>query len=75
MGRRVPTIKARDLRKVLKKKGFYFVRQKGSHQVWTDGYDLWTTVPNHPGKDLGRGLTKQILNDLKLTKDEFLELL
>lgn len=75
MSKKLPSLKAKDIIKVLRKKGFYFVRQKGSHQVWTDGKDLWTTVPMHLGEDIGRGLLKQIMNDLEIKRDEFLELL
>lgn len=75
MSKRLPVLTAKEITKALKKKGFYFVRQKGSHQVWTNGIDKWTTVPMHPGENIGRGLLSGILRDLKITRDEFLKLI
>lgn len=75
MGHKMPALKAKDIAKVLRKAGFYYVRQKGSHQVWTNGLDKWTTLPIHPGEDIGRGLLKEIMNDLDISRDKFLKLL
>jgi len=32
------------------------------------------TVPNHPGKTLGKGLLRQLINDLDMSVDEFIDL-
>lgn len=71
----LPLLKARELIKILKKLGFSHVRQKGSHAflAHTDGRS--TVVPIHPGKQLGKGLTRSILHDIKLSPDEFNKLL
>lgn len=75
MGKHFPTVTAKQVAKVLRKKGFYFVRQRGSHQIWTNGTDKWTTLPVHPGEDVGRGLLQSILKDLKVTNEEFTKFL
>jgi len=59
--------------KALKRKGFYPVRQSGSHIIIGNGEGLWTSIPKK--KELGKGLLLQIIADCGLTKKEFLELL
>jgi len=34
-----------------------------------------TVVPVHKGEEIGRGLLKKIIKDVKLTREEFLKLL
>lgn len=34
-----------------------------------------TVVPVHPGEELGRGILMEIMNDVGISKREFLELL
>ena len=68
---RVPTIKARDLIRTLKKFGFYEVRQKGSHICFKHDDGRFTLVPRHGGEDIGRGLLRQILRETELTPEEF----
>ena len=54
-------------------KGFYPVRQSGSHIIIENGEGLWTSIPKK--KELGKGLLLQIIADCGLAKKEFLELL
>ena len=59
-------------------KDFPTFRQKnrGSHMFFEHSDGRTTIIPNHPGKDIGRGLMNKIVKqDLKLTRDEFLGLL
>jgi predicted RNA binding protein YcfA (HicA-like mRNA interferase family) len=56
-------MKARELLKILKERGCIQVRQHGSH-VRVQRGKCFTTVPNHPGEDLGIGLLRQIEKDL-----------
>lgn len=73
---RIPTISARKLIRVLKKKGFVYDRSKGSHQVYARLHDnLSVSVPVHRGRDLGRGITKAILKDAEISEKDFLKLL
>jgi predicted RNA binding protein YcfA (HicA-like mRNA interferase family) len=34
-----------------------------------------TVIPVHPGEELGRGVLKEIISDIGMTREEFLELL
>jgi len=69
----LPVIGWRQVLKALKRKGFYPVRQSGSHIIVENGEGLWTSIPKK--KELGKGLLLQIIADCGLTKKEFLELL
>jgi len=69
----LPVIGWREVLKALKRKGFYPVRQSGSHIIVENGEGLWTSIPKK--KELGKGLLLQIIADCGLTKKEFLELL
>ena len=72
---RLPIVKSRKLIKILIKQGFYKVRQEGSHVFLKHPDGRATVVPVHPGKDIGRGLLRSILNDVKITPKEFQKLL
>ncbi|MEK7516274.1 MAG: type II toxin-antitoxin system HicA family toxin [Patescibacteria group bacterium] len=54
---------------VLRKKGFFFVSQKGSHAKFRKG-DLMVIVPLH-GKELPAGTFRSILRQSKLSEDDF----
>lgn len=71
MRSRLPTLKARDMIRVLKKLGFYEVRQKGAHICFKHPDGRFTLVPSHSGEDIGRGLLRQILREIKLSPEEF----
>jgi len=71
MRRRLPTIKARELIRALKKLGFYEVRQKGAHICFKHPDGRFTLVPRHVGEDIGRGLLRQILREIELSPEEF----
>lgn len=71
-----PIITARELIKVLKLLGFVEVRSKGSHRRFTHPDGRRTTVPVHKGKDLPKGLLRQIVTiDVAIAMDEFMTLL
>ena len=72
MSSKQPVINAKDLIKKLEKKGFAFVRQSGSHAIYTNAGGVKTTVPIHGKKDLGKGLLKQIMKDAGLTNEDLL---
>lgn len=75
MNSRLPTLTAKELAKAIKICGFSFYRQKGSHQIWKHRDGRWTTIPVHPGENIGRGLLREILRELELTPKDFLKLL
>lgn len=68
---RLPTIKARELIRILKKLGFYRVRQKGAHICFKHPDGRFTLVPRHAGEDIGRGLLRQILREIRVSPEEF----
>ncbi len=53
---KLPRIDAIKPAKVLKKLGFKFLRQKGSHMFFKHPDSRTTVVPYHPGEKLGTGL-------------------
>lgn len=69
----LPVLGWREILKSLKKKGFYPVRQSGSHIIVENGQGLWTSIPRK--NELGKGLILQIIADCNLSKKEFLKLL
>ena len=71
----LPTLKAKDLIRVLKKLEFKEMRQKGSHLFFQHPDGRTTIVPIHKGEDIGRGLLRQILREIELSPKEFLKLL
>ena len=60
-----------EVKKVLEKLGFSGVRQSGSHAVYHHSDCRWKTVPIHKGKDLGKGILRKILKDIKINTSEF----
>lgn len=72
---RLPSLTAKEIVKAIRKEGFILNRQKGSHALYKHPDGRFVTVPIHPGEVIGRGLLRKILNDLKISRDEFLELL
>lgn len=71
----VPTLKARNLIKVLKRLGFINIRQEGSHIFFKHPDGRTTVVPYHAGKDIGKGLLRAILDDIKVSARELQKLL
>lgn len=73
MSPRMPTVTARTMMAFLEHLGFQQIRQKGSHRFFRHLDGRTATVPDHPGEDLGRGLTSKILRDAEVTRSDFLE--
>ena len=69
------TIKPKRFIKILLKLGFIKRDAEGSHVFFKHPDGRTTVVPFHKGKDIGRGLMRSILNDIKLTPKEFQKLL
>lgn len=59
--------KVRDVIKELEGHGFWFVRQKGSHMVYTDGVHV-AIVPDHGGKGVEKGTYHSILRQAGINK-------
>ncbi|MGI0007651.1 MAG: type II toxin-antitoxin system HicA family toxin [Nitrosotalea sp.] len=69
---RLPRVTGNQLIKYLiNKKGFRKSHQKGSHvSLRNDDSNRFTSVPSK-NKELGTGLTSQILDDCGITRNEF----
>ncbi|TET30783.1 MAG: addiction module toxin, HicA family [Candidatus Heimdallarchaeota archaeon] len=65
---------ARKVIKVLMKIGFTVVRRKGSHVILKHEDGRLIVVPDHKGEQLGKGLLIKIINDSKLSREEFYKL-
>ncbi len=68
-------LKARDLARVLYQLGFRQIRQSGSHAFFQHPNGRTTLVSRHGGDDIGRGLLRQVLREIKLSPEEFISLL
>ena len=68
---RLPIVDFPRMEKMLLSLGFQLVRQKGSHVFYRHPDGRTTTVPNHPGRDLARPLTREILREIELTPEQF----
>ena len=67
---RLPSLTARQITRVLEKKGFALERQSGSHAIYYHPDGRRTTVPIHSGRDLGRGLLRKIMKDADISIDD-----
>ena len=70
-----PSVKAKEFIKVIKKIGFYFDRQKGSHAIYKNVHGQRVIIPIHSGKDLKQGTLMGMINDIGIDKETFFELL
>jgi len=51
------------------------VRQRGSHLIMKHPDGRITVIPVHPGEELGRGILMEVMSDVRMSKQDFLELL
>lgn len=72
---RLPTVTSRQMIRALLRAGFEIDHQTGSHAgLLRLADECRVVVPIHD-RDLGRGLTLQIVKSAGLTRDEFVALL
>lgn len=64
-------ISAKSLITILEELGFVQIRQKGSHLRMEHPDGRKTTVPTHPGEQVGTGLLRKILRDSNISRSEF----
>jgi predicted RNA binding protein YcfA (HicA-like mRNA interferase family) len=72
MPHKIPRLKAKEVLEILRKQGFVFVSQRGSHQKWRNlktGQQV--IVPDHQGKELPLGTLKSIIDGSNIPEDEF----
>jgi predicted RNA binding protein YcfA (HicA-like mRNA interferase family) len=70
--RKLPALKPREAAKALRKAGFSFVRQKGSHRIYLKE-NIVVTIPWH-NRDLKKGTLRHIIKQAGLSTKEFLKL-
>ncbi len=68
-------IPAKKVIKALEKIGFQHIRQKGSHLFMRHPDGRTTLITVHPGEDIGKGMIRKIINDAKITREDWLELI
>jgi len=66
--------RAKELMRAAEKLGFARTRQKGSHARWQHPDGRATTIPVHPGTEIGGWLYREILKQLGITEEEFRKL-
>ncbi len=71
----LPVVNFRAVDGVLRQLGFQAVRQRGSHVFYRHPDGRTTTVPDHGGRDIARPLLREILREIDVSPDEFLNLL
>ena len=68
------TISGKEMCKLLERLGFEKIYGKGSHVRFKHPDGRRTVVPVHANEDLGKGLLREILNQINITKEEYEEL-
>ncbi len=70
---KLPILKPREVVSILTQLGFTEVRQRGSHKQFRHADGRVTTVPFHAGRDISPSLLRKIIEDIRLTPEEFLK--
>ena len=70
---KLPIVDARRMERLLFQIGFAAMRQKGSHIFYRHPDGRTTTLPHHPGRDLGRPLIRAILREINLSPEEYVK--
>jgi len=70
---KLPPLKAREVVKGLQTLGFEKVRQKGSHAIFHQQDCRRAPIPIHPAKTISPYLLSDILKQLGINEDEFLQ--
>ncbi|MGA2630952.1 MAG: type II toxin-antitoxin system HicA family toxin [Terriglobia bacterium] len=76
MSPKLPAVTAKDLVRVAQRAGFTFRRQRGSHAIYVrDADKARIVIPMHSGKNLKPKTLHGIMADMKLSAEEFQNLL
>lgn len=68
---RLLPVSGRKMCKILEKLGFEKVHQVGSHARYIHPDGRRTVVPLHGNEELGVGILKEILNQVKLSREKY----
>jgi len=69
----LPSLKAREVIKAFQVLGFEKVRQKGSHAIFHHQDCRRAPLPIHPTKSISPYFLSDILKQLEIDEDEFLQ--
>jgi predicted RNA binding protein YcfA (HicA-like mRNA interferase family) len=72
---KLPILKPRELVAVLTQLGFREVRQRGSHRQFRHADGRVTTVPFHAGRDISPNLLRKIIEDIRMSPEDFLRVI
>ena len=70
---KLPPLKTREVIKGLESLGFENVRQKGSHAIFHNRDCRRAAIPIHPTKPISRYLLSDILKQLSIDEDTFIQ--
>ncbi len=70
---KLPLLSSQEVCKFLEKLGFELIRQKGSHRFYRHPDGRTTVVPIHSNKEIKQGLLKAILEEIKMSREEFFQ--
>ena len=70
MSERLPRLTAKEIIRVLEKRGFFLARSSGSHLIYKNPQGKRVTVPAHAGKTLHPKVLQNILRDVDMTAEE-----
>ena len=73
MSRLLP-VSGREMCKILEMIGFQKIHQVGSHVRYAHPDGRKTVVPVHVNEELGTGLTKEILKQIRISRETYEEL-
>ncbi|MFH1742335.1 MAG: type II toxin-antitoxin system HicA family toxin [bacterium] len=73
MSERLPRITAREMIRILERRGFGLSRSSGSQQIYKNAAGKHTTVSVHAGKTLHPKVLQSILRDIDMAVDELKE--
>jgi predicted RNA binding protein YcfA (HicA-like mRNA interferase family) len=70
MSERLPRLTAKDIVRVMERRGFALSRSSGSHHIYKDSAGRRVTVPVHTGRILHPKVLLNIVRDMELTPEE-----
>jgi len=75
MSNKLPIVKVKLLEKFLFYLGFEVKRQSGSHVFYRHPDGRYTTLPHHGNQEIGRSSLRQILREIVVSPEQFIEAL
>lgn len=70
MSERLPRLSAKQIIRILERRGFVLARSSGSHFIYKNSQGVRATVPLHANKTLHPKVLQTILHDTGITVEE-----